>query len=156
MSGDRREGTGVVVRHKVPEVKVLVHPLDIQFLVVVRSSRAGDGQEEALGVLSNACGVLIEPVAKCLEQLHILLGFLRVLRILPINVKTVKAAVLDQSDRSACKRVDLVGGVGARREAGAVGPAADGKQDMKLAVSLLEQKELLEAAVNIGPARVVP
>lgn len=51
----------------------------------------------------------------------------------------------------------LAAGRGGSRggEVGGVGPATDGEEDLELAVSLLEEEELLDAAVDIGP-RVVP
>ena len=51
----------------------------------------------------------------------------------------------------------LPAGVRASRssEVGAVGPAADGEEDFELPVALLEQEELLRAAVDVG-AGVVP
>lgn len=47
--------------------------------------------------------------------------------------------------------------IGARRlgKVGRVGPATDGKQDLQLAVALLEQEQLLDASIDIGPD-VVP
>jgi hypothetical protein len=41
------------------------------------------------------------------------------------------------------------------REVGGVGPAADGEEDFELAVLLLLQEELLQAAVDVG-ADIVP
>src|SRR5262249_44906017 len=47
------------------------------------------------------------------------------------------------------------GGGGRGSEVGAIGPAADGEENLEVAVTLLQQVELLEAAIQVG-ANVVP
>ena len=46
MSGAGVKGAGVVVCHEIPEIKVLVHALDMEEVDVLRTSRAGGCQVE--------------------------------------------------------------------------------------------------------------
>ena len=52
----------VVVCHQVPEVEMLIHGFEVEFLVVLRAGGAGNGEEKfavagAMGVMMVGCGV---------------------------------------------------------------------------------------------------
>ena len=80
---------------------------------------------------------------------------LRVGGVLPVDVEAVEAEVLNEFDSGVGKGLAAAVGGGRDGEVGAVGPAADGEEDLEVAAALLQEEELLDAAVDVG-ARVVP
>lgn len=90
-----------------------------------------------------------------LEQEHEVGGFGGVLRVLPVDVQPVETEVFEQLDSARGEALAACFGRCGLREVGGVGPAADGEEDFEAAVALLEQVELLYAAVDVG-AHVVP
>lgn len=132
------------------EVVVVVVMVMVVVVVVVRLLPAAAGAERL--------GVRVQRLPHLLQQQHEVLGLLGGGGILPIDVDAVEAEVLDELDAALGEalaagwgggwRVEVFGRVGVR-------PAADGEEHFEVAVALLEQEELLDAAVDVG-AHVVP
>jgi len=100
----------------------------------------------------------IEPLPQSPEQLDIVTRLRIVLRVLKVDVEPVEAVVCDERDGAldeagaACRGRDRAGEAAVL----GVGPAADREEDLERAVALFEEVQLLEVAVQVGPARVVP
>ena len=69
--------------------------------------------------------------------------------ILPVNVETVKAILLDQLDARPRKGGAPLLSAGRNSEVGAVRPPTNGKKHLEVAIALLEEVELLETAVHV-------
>lgn len=83
------------------------------------------------------------------------MGLGAVLRILPVNVETVETEVGDEINCCAGKGLAPVRRRGRLREVGGICPAANGEEGLEVPVPLLEEEELLDAAVHVC-ANVVP
>jgi len=152
---------------------------EVRFLVVVVAAAAATAPEEVVVVMvvvmvmvvvvvvvrllpaaagAERLGVCVQRLPHLLQQQHEVLGLLGGGGILPVDVDAVEAEVLDELDAALGEalaagwgggwRVEVFGRVGVR-------PAADGEEHFEVAVALLEQEELLDAAVDVG-AHVVP
>lgn len=103
-------------------------------------------------------GVIIHGFSNFSEQQIHLLALIGILGVLPVDIDTVEAKILDESNArgsellaaffGACWLVKVLVCVGVR-------PAADGEQDLEVAVRLLEEEKLLQVAIDIV-ARVLP
>lgn len=147
-------GSGVVVSHQVDPVKDLAELVELEDVEVLGAGGSGDGELKvvAIGVLSS---VAVELGAHGLEEQDHVGGLGGILGVLPVNINTVEAPVLDERDGRLGKVLAVGVGACSRREVCGPGPAANGKHDLELAVGLLELVELLDAAVDVG-ADVVP
>lgn len=159
VAGARVPRPGKVVRHQVNKVEVLRHGAEVQLAVVLRARRRRDGEQEARvrvgAAVAQLRGVGVELAARLLEEQVEVARLGVVLRVLPVDVEPVEAEVLEQLHGRLGEALAAGGRRGGRGEVGAVGPAADGEQDLEVAVALLEEVELLDAAVDVG-ADVVP
>jgi hypothetical protein len=72
-----------------------------------------------------------------------------------VDVEPVEAIILDELDGRAGEGLPMGGRPAEPGKVGREGPASDREEDAQVSMLLLEQVELLEAAVEIG-AGVVP
>jgi hypothetical protein len=144
----------VVVRHQVPEVKVAVHLLERQVGEVCRSGWRSDRQEE-VGPRRQGSSVCIEFVAGGGEKSNKVRPLLWCLGILPVNVKAIEGKVLEQGDSALGKLLPAFRGRGWHWEVGTVSPTANRQEDFQVAVTLLVDVQLFQAAVEVV-AGVVP
>lgn len=154
MACDLVPGSGVIVRHQVPEVKVAVHFLERQVGEVGRSSWRGDRQEE-VGLRRQGGSVCIEFVAGGGEKSDKVRSLLWCLGILPVNVQTIEGKILEQGDSALGELLPAFRGRGWHREVGTVSPTANRQEDFQVAVTLLVDVQLFQTSVEVV-AGVVP
>jgi hypothetical protein len=151
---------GIVVCHEIDEVDDFGDAAEGEVLVVGLACGSGDAQLEVwpLAHRGKRIGVCVHGGADFLQEEDVLLALLGVLRVFPVDVDAVEAHVLDQLDAAVgegfaslgrgCWAVEMLGLM-------RISPPSNGKHNLEIPVSPLEQIELLEAAVQIG-ADIVP
>ena len=97
VAGEGAPRTGKVVSHEVERIDNVRNTLEIHHVIVVGSSRRGNGQEEVIarGMLSS---VGIQLLAHGLEKQDEVLRLGRVGGVFPINVEAVESPVLHDGD----------------------------------------------------------
>jgi hypothetical protein len=154
VAGAAVPGAGEVVGHQVDEVETAAQLVEPELLVVLFAGRGGDGEQEVWAVRQGA-GVGVELGADGVQEEDHVVGLGGVGGVLPVDVDAVVSPVLEELDGGLGKGLAAVRRAGGGGEVGRVGPSANGHHDLEGAVALLEQEELLGAAVDVG-ARVVP
>ena len=72
-------------------------------------------------------------------------------RIFPVNIQTIKPQILDQFNCRTRKSLTASDSRGRLRKVGRICPSTDGQQNLELPVLLLEEIQLLDAAINVLP-----
>lgn len=92
-------GSGIIICHQVPEIKVFVHAADVHLGEVLRTGRAG---HRDLKVVTPAgielLRVGIELLAYLGEELDEMACLVGILRILPVDVYAIKTVRFEECD----------------------------------------------------------
>lgn len=153
MAGLSIPGPSKVICHQVDEVEVALHGAEVKLAIILRASRCSNGQQEMRVAMAGAAelgGIGVQRLPSFLQQQDKIASLVVVLRILPVDVKTIETEVLEELDRALCEALPAGRGGGWRGKVGTVRPAADGEKNFEVTVALLEEIKLLDAAIYVG------
>lgn len=130
-------------------IEVAIHHCEVHGVVIARPGGAGDREQETVGQ-SVGPGVVVEGAADGGKEEDHVGGLGGGGGILPVDVEAIETEVCEEGD-AAGSESGAAGGGGCRGgEVGGVAPAADAEEGFEVAVVLLEEVELLGAAVEVG------
>lgn len=76
--------SSIIISHQIPEIQILIHFLQFQFLIMIRSTRSCDRQKKSIATFISR--KIIQTLSQFFQKINIISSFLIILWIFPIDV----------------------------------------------------------------------